>query len=226
MQVIRPNTTPSEVRIKIKNIRTQYSRLKKEINKSKKCGVGHEIYTPKLYFFDLLKFLDRFQKCTPPDFNITSQQMTEPEEIGSIHNTEAPREVTNTEAPREVTNTEILPKLPTKRKNPSLEEEARKALKMVESRVNVKEDGIEVFSRFVASELRNIKDQRILQNTKWKIQHAIMEGIQAYFDISTPSQSQISTLPFVSSPSATEMRDITQKESADNVAVADRNAIP
>lgn len=59
--------TTEEIKKKVKCLRTQYTREKKEIEKSIKNGAaGEDIYKPRIWFFHLLTFLDRCMKTWPP----------------------------------------------------------------------------------------------------------------------------------------------------------------
>ena len=64
-------TTISEIKLKIKILKQQYNREKNMVLKSKKSGAGgNEVYVPKLWCYEQLKFLENFSVEKPAYSNI------------------------------------------------------------------------------------------------------------------------------------------------------------
>lgn len=71
-----PNLTIASVKIKIKSIRTQYRKEQRLIEKSSVSGAGRgQLYTPKLWSFPILKFLDDGEAPTTPISTLSEQSI-------------------------------------------------------------------------------------------------------------------------------------------------------
>lgn len=67
---LRPKTSVSELKCKIKTLRSQYVKENAIIKQSKRSGAGAEdAYSPRLWCFDQLKFLDQFEGDVEIDCN-------------------------------------------------------------------------------------------------------------------------------------------------------------
>ncbi|XP_055840083.1 uncharacterized protein LOC129907755 [Episyrphus balteatus] len=74
LKIYRPESTLEDIKTKIKTLRNQYIRERNAVYKSKKSGAGvQDVYTPKLWCYDELNFLDQFLKSTPSVSNITQK---------------------------------------------------------------------------------------------------------------------------------------------------------
>ncbi|XP_069672833.1 uncharacterized protein [Periplaneta americana] len=118
------------------------------------------------------------------DSNIATQQLIE-----SGHESIT----VSTEMLTEVTRAEYVPKSSLKRKKSSLEDDARKALKMAENFANVIEDEFDVFGKFMATELSNITDKALYHETKWKIIQVMTKGVRRQMDMNSSRDVGLST---------------------------------
>lgn len=57
---------------------------------------------------------------------------------------------------------------------------------MAENFANMKEDEYDVFGKFMATELRNITNKVLYQETKWKLIQVVMEGVRKQLAMNVP----------------------------------------
>lgn len=74
LQVVEPQANKDFVIKKINNMRSSYRKELKKIKDSMKTGSGaDEIYHPKLWYFDLLSFLNDQEKPRPSSSNLCQE---------------------------------------------------------------------------------------------------------------------------------------------------------
>ncbi|XP_049961108.1 uncharacterized protein LOC126481413 [Schistocerca serialis cubense] len=83
---IRPGCTAEDIKRKINGLRTSYSYEKAKMNKSKSGASAQAVYTPQVYWFQMLKFLDQ---STEADESMCNLESTD-SEAGSERATPTP----------------------------------------------------------------------------------------------------------------------------------------
>lgn len=180
--------SPKDVQKKIHGIRSQYFSELNKIKRSKASGAGtNEIYTPKLWCFHLLSFLDNVSTIVSPGQsnleleNLESQALDEQSlnsellydgDVENIHintNVESHYDLnqTDNESSHEASS---IPPIK-KHKKSTVDNEvknmissATRALKELEAQPTLDEN--ETFCQFICSEMKQITDEEVLDAFK------------------------------------------------------------
>lgn len=68
------NVTTESIKLKLHSLRTQYLKESRKVSESKRSGIGQEdVYVPKLWCYDQMKFLKTHICSRPSSSNITNE---------------------------------------------------------------------------------------------------------------------------------------------------------
>ncbi|XP_049814328.1 uncharacterized protein LOC126260910 [Schistocerca nitens] len=165
---IRPGCTAEDIKRKINGLRTSYSYEKAKMNKSKSGASAQAAYTPQVYWFQMLKFLDQ---STEADESLCNLDSTE-SETGSERATPTFEEMCAHEIQEPVACSEAQPqplrqeRPPTKRRKVTQDvaanvmEEASRTLQAMADAARtmpVHEDRYSTLGAHIAAELREME---------------------------------------------------------------------
>ncbi|XP_068102449.1 uncharacterized protein [Hyperolius riggenbachi] len=216
-----PTANVELVKSKIQNLRTVFKKELNKVRESQRSGAGaDDIYTPRLWYYDLLLFTADQEE---PRQSVSSLQDTnvekEPNEEDP-HNQNDSEENTEPSTSQETTQTTQKPqgqvarkphKLPakkTRKRVSAILEDCEDAMHKATTIMNQKDDECDAFGNIVATKLRTLSKDKSLM-----LQSSILDLLnKAQLNIAPPVYPNISQPPHVPTIAAQTMQPHFQSQ--------------